>query len=168
MHWHKDTITVHSEILKLHGEKSYHSYLSNNNHHDQKFVKVVLKEMIESVSTIPQLCIIESNNCGAQYKSAEHFDDVQSLADHFDIPIIHVFSIAGYGKGEVDHVGDLAKLAIRRDVGTGGKIFNATDCTNFLQDKFKEKSNPSFVNKEITQETLESEREDARLKISYY
>ena len=122
----------------------------------KKFVNVVLKEIIESVSTIPQLCIIESDNCSAQYKSTEHFHDIQSLAGHFNIPIIRVF--VGHKKGEVDHVGSLAKCAIRRYVGTGGKIFNATDCTNFFQDKFKEKSNPSFVIKEITQEAL------ARLK----
>ena len=87
------------------------------------------------------------------------------MADHFNIPIIHVFSIAGDGKGEVDHAGGLAKSAIRGYVATGGKIFNAIDCTNFLQDKFKEKSNiPSFVIKEITQEALESKRADAQLK----
>ena len=97
----------------------------------------MLKEIIESVSTIPQLCI---------------FHDIQSLTDHFNIPIIRVF--VGHKKGEVDHVGSLAKFAIRRYLGTGGKIFNATDCNNFFQDKFKEKSNPSFVIKEITQEAL--------------
>ena len=48
----------------------------------------------------------------------------------------------------------LAKFAVRRYLGTGGKIFSATDCTYFFQDKFKEKSNPSFVIKEITQEAL--------------
>ena len=112
VHWHKDS------IIKLHGKKSYHPY---DKHCNQKFVKVVLKEMIESVYTILQLCIIESSNCGAQYKSAEHFDDVQNLADHFDIPITHVFSIAGQGKREVDHVSGLAKCTIRRYVGTGEK-----------------------------------------------
>ena len=146
MHWHKDTITVHSGIFKTHGQKSCHPYLSNDKCHNQKFVNVVLKEMIESVSTIPQLCIIKSrvspsggtggtpplpkklacpppcpltvltqkcqfyhfhavfdhfaqivpppvdpiwetlksDNCGAQYMSAEQFDDIQSLEDHFN------------------------------------------------------------------------------------
>ena len=112
----------------------------------------MLKEIIECVSTIPQLSIIESDNCSAQYKSTEHFYNIQSLAGHFNIPIIQVF--VGHKKGEVDHVGSLAKCGIRRYVGTGGKIFNATDYTNFFQDKFKEKSNPSFIIKEITQEEL--------------
>ena len=52
---------------------------------------------------------IESDHCCAQFKSAEHFDNVQSLADHFDIPIICVFSIAGHGKWGVDYVDGLAK-----------------------------------------------------------
>ena len=46
MHWHKDTITVHSGIVKLHGEKWYHPYLSNDKHHDQIFVKLVLEKML--------------------------------------------------------------------------------------------------------------------------
>ena len=37
---------------------------------------MVLKEIIESVSTIPPDCIIESDNCGAKYKSTDYFDDV--------------------------------------------------------------------------------------------
>ena len=52
------------------------------------------------------------------------------------IPIICVFSIAGHGKGEVDHVGGLAKCAIRWYVGTGGKIFNATDWTDAQLKKY--------------------------------
>ena len=39
MHWHIDTITVHSGTVKLHGEKWYHPHLSNDKHHDQTFVK---------------------------------------------------------------------------------------------------------------------------------
>ena len=59
--------------------------------------------MTESVSTIPQLWIIETDNCGAQYRFAEHIEDVQSLVGHFDISIIRVFSTAGFGNREVDH-----------------------------------------------------------------
>ena len=40
MHWHKNTITVHSGTVKLHGEKWYHPYLSNDKHHEQTFVKM--------------------------------------------------------------------------------------------------------------------------------
>ena len=76
MYWYKVTITVYSEILKLHGEKTYHPQLSNDKCHNQSFLKMVLKEIIESVSTIPPDCIIESDNCGAKYKSTDHFNDV--------------------------------------------------------------------------------------------
>ena len=103
-------------------------------------------------------------NSGAQFESAEYFDDLQSLADHFNIPIIYVFSTVGHEKWEVDCVSSLAKCAIRPYVGNWGNIFNATDCTNFLQQKLKEMSNSAFVITEITQETLESKRADAQLK----
>ena len=98
-------------VLKLHGDKSYHPYLANDKCHNKKFVNVVLKEIIECVSTIPHLSIIESDNCSAQYKSTEHFYNIQSLAGHFNIPIIQVF--VGHKKGGVDHVGSLAKCGIR-------------------------------------------------------
>jgi len=77
--------------------------------------------MIQSLDSLPQLCVIESDNCNSQYKSAQHFQDIQSLADTFNFSIIRIFSVAGHGKGEVDHVGGLAKCAIRRYVGTRGE-----------------------------------------------
>lgn len=121
MHWHKDAVTVHSGITKFHGEKVYHPYIADDKKHDQKFVKLVLQEMIQSLDSLPQLCVIESDNCNSQYKSAQHFQDIQSLADTFNFSIIRIFSVAGHGKGEVDHVGGLAKCAIRRYVGTRGE-----------------------------------------------
>ena len=63
-------MTIHSGIVKLHGEKSYHPYVSNDCKHDQKFAKLVLEEMLDTVDTIPEICVIESDNCAAQYKSA--------------------------------------------------------------------------------------------------
>ena len=56
-------------------------------------------------------------NSGAQFESAEYFDDLQSLADHFNKPIIYVFSTVGHEKWEVDCVSSLAKCAIRPYVG---------------------------------------------------
>ena len=113
MHWHKDTITVHSGIVKLHGGKWYHPCLSNGKRHDQTYIKLVLKKMLESVPSMPEMCIIESDNCNVQYKSAQHFEAIHCLSTTFKIPIVQIFSIAGHGKGEVDHVGGLAKCAIR-------------------------------------------------------
>lgn len=164
MHWCHETITVHSGIIKIHGEKSYHPYVSDDKKHDQTFVKKVLKEMIATIECLPQSCIVESDNCSSQYKSAKHFEDLQEICDEIGIPLIRLFSIAGHGKGEVDHVGGLAKCSIRRFVGTGGKVFNAKDCKDYLISKFGDKSNPSIFVKELQQDELSNLRAEARLK----
>ena len=52
MHWHLDTVTVHSGRVKLHREKSYHPYASDNKQHEQAFVKLVLEKMLESVVSL--------------------------------------------------------------------------------------------------------------------
>ena len=54
---------------------------------------------------LPGICVIESENCSAQYKSAQHFYDIQQISNKYEMSILRVFSIAGHGKGEVDHVG---------------------------------------------------------------
>ena len=105
LHWCHEAITVHSGIIRLHGEKNYHPYVSDDKKHDQTFVKLVLEEMIGTVENIPESCVIESDNCSSQYKSAQHFDDLQYICNKIGVPIIRLFSVAGHGKGEVDQVG---------------------------------------------------------------
>ena len=56
--------------------------------------------------------IIESDNCAAQYKSSVHFESIQRLSDKY-IKIIRLIGIPEHGKGEVDHVGGIAKTAIQ-------------------------------------------------------
>ena len=113
---------------------------------------------------MPELCVIESDNCTSQYKSAHHFHDIQAISDQIQIPIIKLYSVAGHGKGEVDHVGGLAKIAIRRYIGTGGIILDAADCINFLENKFQDKTNPKFHFREICTTSLLSTRADAHTK----
>ena len=144
--------------------KHYHPYISDDKTHDQVFVKKVLEEIIETVDVLPEICVIDSDNCGMQYKSAEHFEDMQDLSNQISTPIIRVYGIAGHGKGEVDHVGGLAKCSVRRYAGTGGLVLNANDCVAFLEDKFGMKSNPTFHLKEIDTEELKVRRELARQK----
>ena len=75
-----------------------------------------------------------------------------------------VFSISGHGKGEVDHVSGLTKVAIRRHVGAGGVVLDANDCAVFLQEKFGQADNPAYVIREISVELLTEMRRVARLK----
>ena len=84
-----------------------------NKRHDQTFVKLVLEKMSESVRSMPEVYIIKSENCNAQYKSTQHSEAIQCLSTTFKIPVVRIISIAGHGKGEVDHVRGLTKCAIR-------------------------------------------------------
>ena len=38
---------------------------------------MVMENMIETVENKPEICVLESDNCASQYKSAEHFEDIQ-------------------------------------------------------------------------------------------
>lgn len=164
MHWCYETMTVHSGILKLHGEKSYHPILSDDKKHDQPFVKISLEKMLDTVDSMPEICVIESDNCSSQYKSAQHFDDIQYICNKIGVPVLRVFSIAGHGKGEVDHVGGTVKCAIRRYVGTSGSILNAEEGTEFISQKFSEKTNPTYIVQQLHVDDLEESRKEARLK----
>ena len=84
VHWCYENITVHSGILKLHGDKSYHPYVSDDKKHGQVFVKIVLEKMIGTVENKSELCVIESDNCWSQYKSAQHFDDINSSVTNME------------------------------------------------------------------------------------
>ena len=123
--------------------------------HDQPFVKLVLEKMLNTITAIPEVCVIESDNCGLQYKSAQHFDDLQYISNKIAVPVIRVFSIAGHGKGEVDHVGGTTKCAIRRYVGTGGSILDAAEGVAFISQKFSQKTNPTYVVQQLHINELE-------------
>ena len=73
-----------------------------------------------------------------------------------------LFSVSSHRKGEVDHVGGLAKVAIRRYIGTGGVVLDAGDCADFLENKFGQNTNPKFYIKEINAGSLNSARHEAR------
>lgn len=53
LHWCHDSVTVHSGIVKIHGEKIYHPYISDDKKHDQTFVKLDLEKMISTVVNKP-------------------------------------------------------------------------------------------------------------------
>ena len=105
--------------------------------HDQTFVtrpqRNARNSEDQTVKNIPHSCIIESGKCSSQYKSAQHFDNIQNICNMIGVPIIRLFSVTGHGKGEVNHVEGLAKSSTRQYVGAGGKVLNATDFKDFLE-----------------------------------
>ena len=120
--------------------------------------------MLETVRNIPDSCIIESGKCSSQYKSAQHFDNIQNICNMIGVPIIRLFSVTGHGKGEVNHVEGLAKSSTRQYVGAGGKVLNATDFKDFLETMFTEKPNPTFFLKLTDVDDLADSWAEARLK----
>ena len=79
LHWCHETITMNFGIVKLHREKSYRSFVFDDKKYDQTFVKHVFEEMLETVENISKICIIERDNCSSQYKSVQHFHDIQNI-----------------------------------------------------------------------------------------
>lgn len=166
LHWCHQQVTVHSGILKVEGEKSCHPYFSNDRKHDQQFVNIVMKEMLQGVNINPcSLIIIETDNCSSQYKSSAHFHGVQDLANELNVKIIRIFGIAQHGKGEVDHVAGIAKTAIRRAIATGDFFRDAGEMVEFLNSKYKNNTNPNYAIKELYEQTLERARVESRQNV---
>ena len=84
------------------------------------------------------------------------------ICNAIEIPIIRLFSVSSHGKGEVGHVGGLAKVAIIRYIGTGGVVLDAGACADFLENKFGQNTNPKFYVKEINADSLNSARHEAQ------
>ena len=101
-------------MIKFAGEKSYHPYFSDSRQHDQVFVKLAVDKMLNTIINFPDntTILIASDNCTSQYKSVQHFADMQQLANRYDTTVIRSYGIAAHGKGEVDHVGGIAKVTI--------------------------------------------------------
>ena len=75
------------------------------------------------------------------------------------ITVIQVYSIAGHGKGEVDHVGGLSKVTVRREVAAGETLQFSREMVDRLRIKFGHKHDPKYDFKDITTEELEQARE---------
>ena len=100
--------------MKYQREKSYHAYLSQDLKHDQVFVECAQHEMLIGTEIEPRTTIIlENDNCSLQYKSSPHFESIQKISDKYNVNILPVFGTPEHGKGEVDHVGGVAKSTIR-------------------------------------------------------
>ena len=96
--------------------------------------------------------VTESDNCSSQYKSAEHFRDLQSIADLRNKNIIRVYGIAGHGKMEV------AKISIQRLPSNGALLADAEEMVAFLEKKFQDNSEPEYIIEQIHEKELEMAR----------
>ena len=138
---------------------SYHPYVSDSRVHDQAFVKLAMIEMTQSMD-VPDdaVIVIESDTCSGQYKPSHHFTDMQHLANKFNHTVIRVFDIADHGKGEVDHVGGAAKVAVRQQIAR--ELFtSAWEVHETLKKKIGEKDHLKYHIHQLSTDELENERQ---------
>ena len=159
LHCCHQQVTVHSGILKWNGEKNYIAHFSYDRKHDQLFVDNVVKNIIGNANLL-----IQSDNCSSQYKSARHFSHLQKLANSQQKQVLHLWSIAGHGKGEVDHVGGVAKIIIKRAISNDFFYENSSDMVQYLPDKFSNNLLYRFL-QEVDVKAFEKERAEDSLKV---
>ena len=164
LHWHHEQVTFHSGIVKFDGEKHYYIHISEDRTHDNVFVDEVILQMIEDAPATINIILINSDNCSNQYKCIQHFAKLQALANKKNITIIRIWSIAGHGKGEVDHVGGLGKVTIRRGIAGGCLIIEVYEIVDYLVSKFSDRTYPHYIFREIAAKFLEDKRTEDRLR----
>ena len=99
--------------------------------------------------------MIESDNCSSQYKSAEDFFTVQPISNQLDAKVVKVFGISEHGKGEMYHIGGIAKNTFRKEIAGGRNLQTSAEMVKFLSEKFADKSSPEYVVREISKEELD-------------
>ena len=93
----------------------------------------ILFEMDISCATT---ILVHSDNCKSKYKSAKHFHHLQMLATQKEKQVKRVWSIAGHGKREVDHIDGMAKISIKRAVSNNYFFDKSCEMISCLSDKF--------------------------------
>ena len=88
---------------------------------------MIASTILPDTSTI----VIENGNCCFQYKSANHFSDLQCISDKYNKVIIHLYSVASHEKGEVRWV---ANVAVQQQIATG-ELFSTTRKVNKFWNK---------------------------------
>ena len=161
LHWSKKQVTVHSAILKINGNKEYHPYLTEDMCHDQQLVGVNLKKLLNiAAESNPKLILVESDN-GGDYKSSEHFHLVQEYCNEIGIPILRAYGTPEHCKHEVDHVGGIAKAALRRAIASDVFFADVGEMVEHLEEEFGDRNTPKYVVREISKREVDEKRQKA-------
>ena len=154
---------MHSGISKVNGHKVYHPYLSSDRNHDQQIVAVAINTIINQSTTLyepetaPDIILIESDNA-FQYKFVQHFHEIQKTCNRVNKPILRVYGIAQHGKGEVDHVGGIAKNVLRKAIAEGHFFQNIGQMADYLHNKFSCHTHPEYHVELIDEEDIKAAR----------
>ena len=77
--------------------------------------------------------------------------------------VLRLWSIAGHGKGDIDHVGSVAKIATKHAIWNDFFFENSSDMVQYLSEKFS--NNLLYPFQEIDVKALEEERTEDSLKV---
>ena len=72
-----------------------------------------------------------------------------------------MFGVPGHGKNEIDAVGCVLKISLRRAVSQG-EFFPSMSCVEYLCEKFSDHTDPEYIITEIYSESLQKARKNAR------
>ena len=97
-----------------------------------------------------------------KFESAESFCDLQEISNENEISILRVFRVPGHGKGDGDHVGEGAYVALCRMIEIGIVLIGASDMVDYLLTKFQDDQNPSYLVKEIDSNCLQQVKDESR------
>ena len=86
---------------------------------------------------------------------APHFHKLQETCNKYKSKTIHVYSVAGHGNGEADHVCGSTKVTIRKEIGAASFFANSENMVEFLNKRFGQKIDPVYYNIEIDKKQLE-------------
>ena len=86
------------------------------------------------------------------YNSLEHVSIDVDFPEHLPVPVKLSRS---HGKGEVDHVGGIAKIAIQQEIANRTLLTDAEETVAFLEKKFQYNSEPKYVIEQIHEQELQ-------------
>ena len=125
-------------------------------------MEVALHQLLERAAEgNPDLILVESDN-GIDYKSAEPFYPVQCSCDAIGITILRVYGAPENCKHEVDHVGGVAKAALRRAIAADHIFQGVSDMVKYLEKEFGKKTEPRYFVEEIVKEEVLEARKKHR------
>ena len=88
--------------------------------------------------------------------------DIKNLSQKYGLKIVRIYGVPEHGKIEIDCVGGVVKIALRRGVSMGHFFPSASSCIDYLKEPFDNNFDPRYVIKEIYPEALERMRRCAR------
>ena len=136
MYWVRKQISLHCWVGQFGDEaqKIYFGHISENREHDQTYIAASIGDSLSGLPVSNSLFLRSDN--AYNFKSAEAFHDMQTLANKWNINIVQIYGTAGHGKGEVDSADGHRKNHVRKHIAKSNNVCSASAVEECLMDKF--------------------------------